>query len=198
MDIFKFRSSNRPVELRKEAASARKAIENAPKGDSVEILGDSMLVRPQGEIWQGRANAGSMTAVTAEKDSSVVLREEIIKKDNRGIQVAAAIAGTLIGAALFGGKKKDSGGAALAGLLLGGLAAWGAGKATDAVKEKRIERVETSPEGVVSERMVLDAKGDDTSYQASFKRTGDPPPFDAEKAKEYIKNLKLDFSDDPK
>ncbi|MBN9418415.1 MAG: hypothetical protein J0I12_23400 [Candidatus Eremiobacteraeota bacterium] len=197
MQISKFFSSNRQAEIRKEAGDARKAIENAPKGDSVEIHGDTLLVRPQGEIWQGRANAGTMTTIRAEKDSSVVLREEIVKKDNRGIQVAAAIAGTLVGAALFGGKKKDSAGAALAGLLLGGLAAWGAGKATDAVKEKRIERIETTPEGVVAERLHETPGGDDF-YQSTFKRTGDPPPMDVEKVKEYIQNLPLDFSQDPK
>ena len=190
MNIGKLFSSDSSARLRKEAGDARKAIQDAPQGDVIEIGGDRQLLKPQGEIWQGRANGSTMTAVKAEKNSSVVLREEIIKEDNRGLQVAAGIAGTLIGAALFGGKKKDSIGAALGGLLLGGLAAWGTGKATDAVKEKRIERVETTPEGVTTERL-REARNGDNSYSGNFKRTGPAPEFDVQAAKDYINNLDL-------
>lgn len=175
--------------LRKEVSDARRTIEEAPPGDTVQFNGDRQLLKEQGGLWQGRANQNSMTAVKAEKDSSVVLREEVVKESNRGLQVAAGIAGTLIGVALFGGKKKDSGAGALAGLLLGGLAAWGAGKATEVVK-KNIDRVETTPEGVSSERLSEGPQG--TNYSGSFKRTAPPEPFDAEKAKEFIANLKLD------
>lgn len=190
MNISKFFGGDNSVRLRKEASDARKAIEQAPQGDSVQLGGDTTLVRLQGEIWQGSANGKTMTAVKADKNSTVVLREEIIKEDNRGLQVAAGIAGTLIGAALFGGKKKDSIGAALGGLLLGGLAAWGAGKASDKVKEKRIERVETTPEGVTSERLRENRNGDN-SYTNNFKRTAPPPPFDEKAAKEYIEKLEI-------
>lgn len=190
MNVSKLFSSDHSARLHKEVGEARKAIADAAPGDTVEIGGEQQLLRPQGEIWQGRANASTMTVVKAEEKSTVILREEIIKEDNRGLQVAAGIAGTLIGAALFGGKKKDSIGAALGGLLLGGLAAWGAGKATDAVKEKRIERVETTPEGVTSERL-REARDGNDSYFANFKRTGPAPEFDAEAAKEYIQNLDL-------
>lgn len=196
MNIGKLFGSDNSARLRKEAGDARKAIQDAPQGDAVEIGGDRQLLKPQGEIWQGRANGASMTAVKAEKNSSVVLREEIIKEDNRGLQVAAGIAGTLIGAALFGGKKKDSIGAAIGGLLLGGLAAWGAGKATDAVKEKRIERVETTPEGVTSERL-REARNGDNSYTSNFKRTGPAPEFDPQAAKDYINSLDLSPADKP-
>ena len=177
MNIGKLFGGDHSARLRKEASEARKAIEQAPQGDSVQISGDTTLVKPQGEIWQGRSNGKTMTAVKADKNSTVVLREEIIKEDNRGLQVAAGIAGTLIGAALFGGKKKDSLGAALGGLLVGGLAAWGAGKASDRVKEKRIERVETTPEGVTNERL-REGRDGDNSYTSNFKRTAPPPPFD--------------------
>ena len=190
MNIGKLFGGDNSVRLRKEASDARKAIEQAPAGDSVQLSGDTTLVKPQGEIWQGSANGKTMSAVKADKNSTVVLREEIIKEDNRGLQVAAGIAGTLIGAALFGGKKKDSIGAALGGLLLGGLAAWGAGKASDKVKEKRIERVETTPEGVTSERL-RESRDGDNSYTSNFKRTAPPPPFDEKAAKEYIEKLEI-------
>ncbi|MBS2040088.1 hypothetical protein JST97_34190 [bacterium] len=175
--------------LRKEAADARRTIEQAAPGDAVNFNGDRQLLREQGGLWQGRANPKGMTAIKAEKDSSVVLREEVVKESNRGLQVAAGIAGTLIGVALFGGKKKDSGAGALAGVLLGGLAAWGAGKASEVVK-KNIDRVETTPEGVSSER--LSEGPDGNSYSGSYKRTAPPEPVDVEKSKEYIASLKLD------
>ncbi|MFN8609763.1 MAG: hypothetical protein U0931_19645 [Vulcanimicrobiota bacterium] len=175
--------------LRKEAADARRTIQDAPQGDTVELNGDRQLVRERGGLWQGRSNERSLTAVKAEKDSSVVLREEVVKESNRGLQVAAGIAGTLIGVALFGGKKKDSGAGALAGLLLGGLAAWGAGKASEVVK-KNIDRVETTPEGVTSERLSEGPQG--TNYSNSFKRTAPAPALDPEKAKEFINSIKLD------
>lgn len=190
MNIGKLFGGDNSARLRKEASDARKAIEQAPQGDSVQLSGDTTLVKPQGEIWQGSANGKTMSAVKADKNSTVVLREEIIKEDNRGLQVAAGIAGTLIGAALFGGKKKDSIGAALGGLVLGGLAAWGAGKASDKIKEKRIERVETTPEGVTSERL-REGRDGDNSYSSNFKRTAPPPPFDEKAAKEFIEKLEL-------
>lgn len=188
MKISSMFGKGSPEALRKEAADARRTIESAPQGDSVEFNGERSLVRPQGEIWQGRTNAKGMSAVKAEKDSTVVLREEVVKESNRGLQVAAGIAGTLIGVALFGGKKKDSGAGALAGLLLGGLAAWGAGKATEVVK-KNIDRVETTPEGVTSERLSEGPQGE--NYSGSFKRTAPPKPLDPEEAKRYIENLDL-------
>ncbi len=191
MNIGKYFGGDNQVRLRKEVSEARKAIEQAPAGDTVQLNGDTTLLKPQGDVWQGSASGARMSAVKAEKDSTVVLREEIVKADNRGLQVAAGIAGTLIGAALFGGKKKDSLGAALGGILLGGLAAWGAGKATDKVKETRTERVESTPEGVYTERMRETPDGEN-SYSGNFKRTAPPPPMDPEAVKEYISNLKLD------
>ena len=190
MNIGKLFGGDNAVRLRKEASDARKAIEQAPQGDSVQLNGDTTLVRPQGEIWQGNANGKSMSVVKADRNSTVVLREEIVKEDNRALQVAAGIAGTLIGAALFGGKKKDSIGAALGGLVLGGLAAWGAGKASDKVKEKRIERVETTPEGVTSERLRESSDGDN-SYFSNFKTTNPPKPLSAEQIKENIEKLDI-------
>jgi hypothetical protein len=177
--------------LRKEAADARRTIETAPQGDTVEFNGDRQLLKEQGGVWQGRSNASGVSAVKAEKDSTVVLREEVVKESNRGLQVAAGIAGTLIGVALFGGKKKDSGAGALAGLLLGGLAAWGAGKASEKVK-KNIDRVETTPEGVTSERLSEGPQG--TNYSSNFKRTAPPKPIDPEEARRYIENLDLGSS----
>ena len=190
MNIGKLFSSDNSGRLRKEADDTRKAIETAPAGDVFISHGEHQLMKPQGDIWRGQASGQDMSAVKVSQNSTVVLHEKIVKEDNRGLQVAAGIAGTLIGAALFGGKKKDSLGAALGGLLLGGLAAWGAGKATDAVKEKRIERVETTPEGITHEQL-SERQGDETSYTNNFRRTGPAPKVDPEAVKDYINKLEI-------
>lgn len=190
MQITSFGFQNDSASLRKEAADTRRAIENAPPTETYTAGDERQLAREQGELWRGEVRPDGMSAVKLRKGSTVVLNEKIVKEDNRAIQVAAAIAGTLVGAALFGGKKKGGSlGGALASLVLGGLAAWGAGKATDVVKERQIERTETNSEGVSRERWTEDRNGE--NYTQHFKRTAPPKPVDPAELKDYLDKLEI-------
>ena len=196
-----FPSNDRVKNILKEVESARQAIEQAPAADCFDSSDSRTLAKPQGDYVGGSVHHASwmttpdkLTSIQRQGDVTVELRSETFQKDTSAMQAAAAGLGSLFGALLGAAlsDKESSTGSLVAGALVGGLAAWGGTKkAVEGPGECRIERIETTPTGITTEKIVLDPDGTSQSYTSRFHRIGAPPEFDAEAAKEYIESLDL-------
>lgn len=196
----RFPAPDRVQTILKEVQQAREAIENAPAADCFESDNGRTLAKPQGDYVGGQITQvpwmkapDKITATSRQGDVTVQLRSETFKKDTSAMEAAAAGVGSIFGAVLGAALGSDEGkGSLVAGAILGGLAAWGGIKKTiEGPGESRIERVETTPTGITTEKVVLGPDGESTSYSKVFHRIGAPPEFDAQAAKDFIQSIDL-------
>lgn len=196
----KFPTPDRVQAILQEVQQARQVIENAPASDCFESNHGRTLVKPQGDYVGGQITQvpwmkapDKIIATSRQGDVTVQWHSETFKKDTSAMEAAAAGVGSLFGAVLGAALSRDEGkGSLVAGAILGGLAAWGGMKKTvEGPGERRIERVETTPTGITTEKVVLGPDGENTSYSKVFHRIGAPPEFDPQAALDYIQSIDL-------